>query len=44
MAGDVHRALLQIIVTYGGRSETEAAKYMEQLEQSSRYQKDVWVT
>lgn len=44
MAGDVHRALLEVLASEGGLKEDDARGYLEQLEVSSRYQKDVWVT
>ena len=44
MAGDVHSALLQVFMQYGGLSEAEAEDYMEKLEENTRYQRDVWVT
>ena len=44
MAGDVHRALLEIVTTVGGLGEEKAKGYLEELEEASRYQKDVWVT
>lgn len=42
MAPDVHKALLEIITTQGGKSQEEAEHYLETLEKTNRYQKDVW--
>lgn len=44
MAGDVHTALLNLIESEGGLSSQEAEEYMENLEKTHRYQRDVWVT
>lgn len=44
MAGDVHDALLKLIVSEGGLSSQGADEYMDNLEKTSRYQRDVWVT
>lgn len=44
MAGDVHEALLQLIGSEGGLSVKQAEEFMERLERTSRYQRDVWVT
>ena len=44
MAGDVHEALLQVLESKGKLSRSEAEQYMEKLENTSRYQRDVWVT
>ena len=44
MAGDVHEAILKLLVHEGSLSLEEAEKYMENLEEVSRYQRDVWVT
>ena len=44
MAGDVHTALLKVIADEGGISSKEAKEYMKKLEETSRYQRDVWVT
>lgn len=42
MAKDVHQALLDIAVKFGGKSEEEAEAYFEQLRRDKRYQKDVY--
>jgi sulfite reductase (NADPH) flavoprotein alpha-component len=42
MAPDVHRTLLEIIATHGGRGEEDAAEYLLQLQQARRYQRDVY--
>ena len=42
MAKDVDAALRQIIATHGGRSPEEAAHYVEALEKSKRYKRDVY--
>ena len=44
MAGDVHKALLEMVTIVGGLGEEKAEGYLEKLEEASRYQKDVWVT
>ena len=44
MAGDVHKALLEVVTIVGGLGEEKAESYLEKLEEASRYQKDVWVT
>ena len=44
MAGDVHLALLEVLASEGELEGKDAEGYLEQLEASSRYQKDVWVT
>ena len=44
MAGDVHTAMLKLIASEGGLSSQEAEDYMKMLEETSRYQRDVWVT
>ena len=44
MAGDVHEALLGVIEGEGHLSREGAEQYMEQLEKTARYQRDVWVT
>lgn len=44
MAGDVHDALLKLLASEGGLSSHEAEEFMEKLEKTSRYQRDVWVT
>ncbi|EDQ02111.1 assimilatory sulfite reductase (NADPH) flavoprotein subunit [Shewanella benthica] len=42
MAKDVHQALLDIAVKFGGKTEEEAEAYFEQLRSDKRYQKDVY--
>ncbi|TYP76396.1 assimilatory sulfite reductase (NADPH) flavoprotein subunit [Paenibacillus methanolicus] len=42
MAKDVHRALLEIIETEGGKSREEAENYLASMQQSKRYQRDVY--
>ncbi|NRB22654.1 assimilatory sulfite reductase (NADPH) flavoprotein subunit [Shewanella sp.] len=42
MAKDVHQALLDIAVKFGGKNEEEAEAYFEQLRRDKRYQKDVY--
>ncbi len=44
MAGDVHEALLAVMEERGGLGTEEAEQYMEKLEKTARYQRDVWVT
>lgn len=45
MAHDVHAALRRIIVQCGNLAdENEAEQYLRGLEDTHRYQKDVWVT
>ncbi|NNE93368.1 MAG: sulfite reductase subunit alpha [Verrucomicrobiales bacterium] len=42
MAGDVDKALHDLIEKHGGRSETEAAEYVDQMKKDKRYQRDVY--
>jgi len=42
MSTDVENALLQIIQQYGNKTEEEAKKYLEHLEEEGRYEKDVY--
>ena len=42
MAPDVHRALLDIVMHHGRRSEEAAAEYLDELSSSHRYAKDVY--
>ncbi|MFB9325578.1 assimilatory sulfite reductase (NADPH) flavoprotein subunit [Paenibacillus aurantiacus] len=42
MAKDVHSALLDIIETEGGKSREEAENYLASMQQSKRYQRDVY--
>jgi sulfite reductase (NADPH) flavoprotein alpha-component len=42
MAGDVDKALHDLIEQHGGLSETEAAEYVARMKRSKRYQRDVY--
>ena len=42
MAKDVDKALHEIVAEEGGRSEEEAAAYVEQLRKDKRYRRDVY--
>jgi len=42
MANDVDQALHQIIAEHGGKTEEEAAAYVEQMKQDKRYRRDVY--
>ena len=42
MAPDVEKAMLQVIQTHGGKSEDEAAAYVEQMKADKRYRRDVY--
>lgn len=42
MAADVDRALHEIVASQGGKSDEEAAAYIESLRQSKRYRRDVY--
>lgn len=42
MAGDVHRALVDIVATEGGTSVESAEEYLNSLKQARRYQRDVY--
>ncbi|MBW2714287.1 MAG: flavodoxin domain-containing protein, partial [Deltaproteobacteria bacterium] len=42
MAGDVERALLEIVQENGNKSEVEAKGYLEEMRKDGRLQKDVW--
>jgi sulfite reductase (NADPH) flavoprotein alpha-component len=42
MAGDVHKALIELISEHGKRDHEAAEKYLQELEASKRYQKDTW--
>lgn len=42
MARDVHTALLQVVERAGGKSAAEAADYVQQLQNTKRYQRDVY--
>nr|WP_240493061.1 hypothetical protein [Kushneria phosphatilytica] len=42
MAADVHQALLDIMQQYGGLDEESAANHVRELQQSRRYQRDVY--
>lgn len=42
MANDVDQALHKIAIEHGGKSEQEAAAYIEQMKQDKRYRRDVY--
>ena len=42
IARDVHATLLDIIVTYGGTTQDNAADYLSQMQQQGRYARDVY--
>ncbi|WP_065188298.1 assimilatory sulfite reductase (NADPH) flavoprotein subunit [Shewanella woodyi] len=42
MAKDVHQALLDVAVKFGGKTAEEAEAFLEQLRSDKRYQKDVY--
>lgn len=42
MSHDVEKALLEIIQQHGKKTEEEAKKYLEQMEEQGRYEKDVY--
>ncbi|WOT05795.1 assimilatory sulfite reductase (NADPH) flavoprotein subunit [Shewanella youngdeokensis] len=42
MAKDVHQALLDVVVKFGGKTIEQAADYLEALRVAKRYQKDVY--
>ncbi|ACA85071.1 assimilatory sulfite reductase (NADPH) flavoprotein subunit [Shewanella woodyi] len=42
MAKDVHQALLDVVVKFGGKTAEEAEAFLEQLRSDKRYQKDVY--
>jgi sulfite reductase (NADPH) flavoprotein alpha-component len=42
MSSDVENTLLQIIEKYGNKTNEEAKKYLEHLEEEGRYEKDVY--
>jgi sulfite reductase (NADPH) flavoprotein alpha-component len=42
MAGDVDRALKQIVAQQGGLNERDAAEYVSQMSKNGRYQRDVY--
>eukprot|EP00871_Galdieria_phlegrea_P005515 jgi/Galph1/5965/GphlegSOOS_G4590.1 len=44
MANDVHEAWIKIICSEYSYSREEAVNYLENLENTSRYQRDVWIT
>ncbi|XP_062601583.1 NADPH oxidoreductase A-like [Saccostrea cucullata] len=44
MSHDVHKTLLEIIITQGQITLEEAKVYLSSMEREGRYQKDVWVT
>lgn len=42
MAGDVDKAIHELIAEHGGKSEEEAAEYVENLKKEKRYRRDVY--
>ena len=42
MAKDVHQALLDVAVKFGGKTIEQAEEYLETLRAAKRYQKDVY--
>lgn len=42
MAKDVHAALISVIAEHGGRDLEQASEYLDQLQQSGRYARDVY--
>jgi sulfite reductase (NADPH) flavoprotein alpha-component len=42
MARDVERALVDVVVTHGGRSAEDAIGYVAALRKAGRYQADVY--
>lgn len=44
MAGDVHKALIEIASKFGNMTTEQAEKYMDDLDKSERYQRDVWIS
>ena len=42
MAKDVDKALHEIIAEQGGKSEEEAAAYVDQMRKDKRYRRDVY--
>jgi len=42
MAKDVRKALINIIMKYGEKSEAEAEQFIQKMQDTSRYQTDVW--
>ena len=42
MSADVENTLLRIIEQQGNKTSEEAKKYLEQLEEEGRYEKDVY--
>jgi len=44
MAGDVHKVLIEIVSKYGNMTAEQAEKYMDDLDKSERYQRDVWIS
>ncbi len=42
MAPDVDKALHQIIMEHGGKSEDEAAEYVSEMKTNKRYRRDVY--
>lgn len=44
MAHDVHQALLSVLQSEGQMNLQKSVQYLKELEDNSRYEKDVWVT
>ena len=42
MAKDVHQALINVAIEFGGLDEAGAESYLEDLRSAKRYQKDVY--
>lgn len=42
MGNDVHQALLNVIAKHGGKTDQQAAEYLDAMKQQRRYQKDVY--
>ena len=42
MAGDVHDALIEILVTFGGRDRDAAEAELKEWRRAGRYQRDVY--
>ena len=42
MAQDVMKTFYRICREHGGKSEAEAVEFMKKMEQTKRYQADVW--
>ncbi len=42
MAGDVHNALLDVLISHGGHDSASAESYLKKLRSAGRYQRDVY--